>query len=185
MSTQVLEKKKWTYRDYASIEDENRYEVIEGELVMAPSPIIKHQRISIKLATRMRIFAEEKKLGEVFGAPTDVILPPHNVFQPDILFISNDNMEILTEKNVQGAPDLVVEILLPGTAVYDATLKKDVYEREGVKELWIIDPESESGFVYQNSERKFEMTGQAMKKGVLKSNILKGFQVKIEALFPA
>lgn len=183
MSTQLLEKKKWTYEDYARLDDDYRYEVIEGELVMAPSPLTKHQRISGRLENLLRNFVEKKSLGEVFDAPFDVIFSPHNVFQPDILFISNENMEILTEKNVQGAPELIVEILSPGTAVYDLGLKKEVYERAGVKELWIIDPETDSALVYQNGKKGFEITGQAKKEGTLKSSVLKGFEVKIKALF--
>jgi Uma2 family endonuclease len=182
MSTQLLEKKKWSYEDYTQLDGEHRYEVIEGELVMAPSPMTKHQRISGRLETLLRNFVVKRKLGEVFDAPFDVILSPDNVFQPDILFISNENMGILTEKNVQGAPDLIVEILSPGTAVYDLGIKKEVYERTGVKEFWIIDPESNMALVYQNGEKGFEITGQAKKEGTLKSIVLKGFKINIEKL---
>ncbi|NIV03682.1 MAG: Uma2 family endonuclease [Calditrichae bacterium] len=148
MSTQTLENKKWTYDDYIRIDNQNRYEVIEGELVMAPSPLTQHQRVSGKLESLLGNFVEKKKLGEVFDAPFDVIISPHNVFPPDILFLSNENLGILTGKNVQGAPDLIVEILSPGTAVYDMGVNKEVYERAGVKELWVFDPESETGLAY-------------------------------------
>jgi len=183
MSTAILEKKKWTYDDYTWLDDDTRYEIIEGELIMAPAPLTKHQFVSGELEFLIRTFVKKYNQGKVFDAPTDVVLSPHNVFQPDILFISNENMGILTEKNVQGAPDLIVEILSPGTAVYDMGIKKDVYERAGVRELWIFDPESDTALVYQNGEKGFEMTGQAKKKGILKSSVLKGFKVKIEKIF--
>ncbi len=183
MSTAIVEKKKWTYDDYTWLDDDTRYEIIEGELIMSPAPVTRHQRISRKLGYAFNEFVEKKRNGEILFAPLDVVLSPHNVFQPDILFISNENKDILTEKNVQGAPDLIVEILSPGTAVYDMGIKKDVYERVGVKELWILDPESDTALVYQNGKKGFEMTGQAKQKGVLKSAVLKGFKVQIENIF--
>ena len=185
MSTQLLEKKKWTYEDYAQLDGEQRYQVIEGELVMAPSPVTRHQFVSGELEFLIREFVKKHQLGKVFDPPLDVILSPDNVYQPDILFISNENMNILAEKNVQGAPDLIVEILSPGTAVYDLGIKKEVYERSGVRELWIVDPETESVLLYQNGNKGFEITDQAKKEGTIKSALLKGFKVDIKELFAA
>ncbi|MBX2819393.1 MAG: Uma2 family endonuclease, partial [Rhodothermaceae bacterium] len=126
-----------TYEDYCQIpSDENRYEVIDGALFMSPSPVERHQRIFTHLIIRLGRFAEESGLGRLYGAPFDVILSDHNVVQPDLLFVSKERLSIITEKNVQGAPDLVVEILSPSTADYDRGVKRRFYAAHGSREFW-------------------------------------------------
>ena len=112
-------KKIYTYQDYLELpDDRNRYEILEGELIMGPAPITIHQRISRKIGKQVDYFVESNNLGEIFYAPYDVIFDETNIVQPDLLFISNENKNILTEKNIQGAPHLIIEILSPTTAYY-------------------------------------------------------------------
>ena len=140
MATSIIEKKKYTYDDYLKTPDNKRYELIEGELYMTPSPITSHQRISRKIEFLLEKFVTENDLGEIFDAPYDVHFDDENVVQPDILFISKDRLNIIGDKNLQGAPDLVIEILSESNAYRDLIQKKKLYARFGVKEYWIVVP---------------------------------------------
>ncbi|MEW6675939.1 MAG: Uma2 family endonuclease [Nitrospirota bacterium] len=132
MPPAVIEKKRYTYEDYLKTPEDERYELIGGELLITPSPIPNHQRISRKLEFMLEKFVTENNLGEVFYAPCDVYLDEENVVQPDILFISKERLNIISEKNIQGAPDLVIEIISENTAYRDLVQKKRLYARFGV-----------------------------------------------------
>lgn len=177
-------KKKFTYQDYLNLpEDGKRYEVIEGELVMVAAPNTIHQMVSANLEYEMRMFVKKHKSGILLDAPTDVYLDENNVVQPDILFISEKNKSKVTEKNISGAPDLAVEILSPSTAYHDLVAKKDVYEQFGVKEYWIVDPKRSWVEIFTLKTKKFQLHQRLEKEGVLKSKLLKGFEVSLKTLF--
>ena len=135
---------RFTYRDYLLLPEGDRRELIEGDFYVVPAPTFRHQIISRNLGMLLWEFVRGKGLGQVVWAPTDVVLSPESVVQPDILFISNERRGIITEDNVSGAPDLVVEILSPSTAERDRELKLTLYARYGVREYWIVDPEDSS-----------------------------------------
>jgi len=120
-----------------------RYELIQGELRMAPAPNLKHQRVSRNLEFILFDYLKRNPIGEIFHAPCDVFLSEINVFQPDILFVSEQRKQLLSERGVEGAPDVVIEILSPSTARQDLGPKKRVYTVTGVREYWVIDPELE------------------------------------------
>ncbi|UCE07203.1 MAG: Uma2 family endonuclease [bacterium] len=111
------------------------------------------------------------------------MLSNSNVVQPDILFILNENLDIITEKNIQGVPDLIIEIISPATGYYDLRGKKDIYEKFGVQEYWIADPMKQRVKIYLNFEHKFELHQRLERKGILKSKILKGFEIELETIF--
>jgi Uma2 family endonuclease len=136
----LIREEPYTYEDYANLPDDgNRYEVANGILqVMSPSPGTKHQRILRKLTAAFELHCQAT--GQFFFAPLDVILSQHHVRQPDFVFVANDRLEIVTERGIEGAPDLAAEVLSPSTALKDKTEKKLEYARFGVKEYWIIDP---------------------------------------------
>jgi Uma2 family endonuclease len=117
-----------------------RYQLIEGELCMAPAPDRYHQDISRNLEFLLLKYLEQNPIGVLYHAPFAVYLGEHDVFQPDICFILNARRSILTKAGAEGAPDFIVEILSPKTAKLDKVPKKKVYAAAGVKELWIIDP---------------------------------------------
>ena len=104
----LKEKTRLTYEDYSALPDEKRYELIEGDLYMVPAPDFYHQIVSGNIEFFLRDFVKKRKLGIVVYAPVDVLLSPEDVLQPDILFLSNERRHIITEKNVSGAPDLVI-----------------------------------------------------------------------------
>ena len=130
-----------TYEDYAKTPEDERYELINGELIMVAAPNEPHQRISKRLEFPLML-AERRGLGVVYDAPFDVVLSEYDVVQPDLLFVLKENEHIITRANVQGAPDLVVEILSPSTSRRDWNEKRDLYAKYGVGELWIADPDA-------------------------------------------
>ncbi|HEY5596635.1 MAG TPA: Uma2 family endonuclease [Candidatus Bipolaricaulota bacterium] len=139
-----------TYEDYVHLPDDGkRYEILEGEVFVTPAPKTKHQIISLNLAVVLQQHVRKHKLGRVLTAPTDVILSRTNVLQPDLLFLSNERLRYLSEKNVQGAPDLVVEILSEFTEDQDRTAKRQLYARYGVRVYWLIDPDAETLEAYE------------------------------------
>jgi Uma2 family endonuclease len=125
-----------------------RYQLIEGDLYMAPAPNRFHQDISRNLEYMLLKYLEEHPIGKIYDAPFDVYLDDYNVFQPDLVVVLKDRLSILTEAGAEGAPDFVVEILSPKTARLDRDNKRRVYATSGVRELWIIAPEKRQIEVY-------------------------------------
>src|SRR5262249_19858888 len=126
-----------------------RYQLIEGDLYMAPAPDRFHQDISRNLEVMLANYLSEHPIGVLYDAPFDVYLTDTDAFQPDLLIVLNENRGILTDAGAEGAPDLVVEVLSPKTRQLDLVTKKRIYARMGVKELWIIDPEPKEVAVYR------------------------------------
>lgn len=183
MAPTVIEKRKYTSEDYLKTPDDERYELIEGELLMTPSPIPRHQRISGRLDFELRKFVTENDLGEVFYAPCDVFLDNENVVQPDILFISKDRLNIIGKKNIEGAPDIVIEIISENTAYRDLVQKKRVYAKFGVKEYWIVVPGEELIEVYILKNNTFILYKTYSKDGTLESLYLKGLKIELKSIF--
>ena len=175
---------KFTYEDYKNTPDDKRYELLDGELITAPAPNLGHQDISARLGWRLMRFVEEGDLGKVFPAPCDVVLSNTDVVQPDLLFVSREREHILVGgDNVQGAPDLVVEILSPSTAGRDRTLKRSLYARHGVGEYWLVDPDDEPVTVMALGEGGFETAAVYRKGQTLTSSTLPGFAVGLDEIF--
>lgn len=143
--TAPIEKKKQTYTDYVRITPEGwGYELFDGNIRdMAPAPYTSHQHILYNLVLILGEYVKKHDAGIVMIAPTDVYFDEHNCVQPDILFISKERLHIITEKNIQGAPDLVIEIVSPHHRQHDTVEKKKLYERFGVKEYWIVFPDEQ------------------------------------------
>ena len=173
---------KYTYSDYLLLDDDDRRELIEGDFYVAPAPNIWHQQIVASLASALRDHVRANRLGTILWAPTDVVLSQENVVQPDILFVSNDRRGIIAERNISGTPDLVVEVLSPGTAERDRQQKLDLYARFGVPEYWIVDPDERSvqvlelaGHIYERSEK--------YRAGAVASSVLPGLRIEIDQIF--
>lgn len=141
MSPILKQDKLYTYQDYLTWPNEERWEIIGGEAYnMTPAPTTRHQRIAGRLYSRLERLFENGQCS-VFASPIDVVLSEYDVVQPDIIVVCDEKK--ITEKNIQGAPDLVVEILSPYTALKDKREKKALYERSGIKEYIIVDPVEE------------------------------------------
>ncbi|MFQ5602663.1 MAG: Uma2 family endonuclease [bacterium] len=177
-------KKSYTYQDYIDLpQDDKRYEILNGELNMVPAPSTYHQDVSGNLEFAIRKFLEANPLGKFYDAPVDVVLSEEIVIQPDLLFIRYENSKIITEKNISGALDLVVEILSPASAYYDLIEKKEIYEQFGVQEYWIVDPKKQWVEIYENSKNKFELDQRLEKTGTLKSPLFESFQISLPEIF--
>lgn len=148
--------RRLSYEDYLLFpEDGLRHELIGGEHFVAPSPSRKHQRTVLRVGSLFESFLEANPYGEILLAPFDVVLTAHDVVQPDLLFISSERADICTEQGTGGAPDLVIEVLSPRTRKMDQTLKLDLYEREGVREYWLLDPDRKTARVYRRGGERF------------------------------
>jgi Uma2 family endonuclease len=147
-----------TYEDYAALpEDGNRYELFDGELVVSPAPRPRHQGVSIKLAARLLGHIEAQAL----TAPIDVILSPTTVLQPDVVFVAATHRAIITERAIEGPPDLVVEILSAGTARRDRGAKAELYARFGIPHYWVLDPKAQTFEALLLDGRSYRMVASA------------------------
>lgn len=165
-----LVEKRYTVEDYEKLPEGSPYQLIEGELVMSPAPIPYHQIVLGNLYTILRRELREKAF--VLFAPVDLYLDEKNAYQPDLVVLLKGSKARLTAKGIYGPPDLVIELLSPSTAYYDLRVKKEVYERSGVKEYWIADPLKKSLELYANRSGKFELLTEAYEKGTVFSELL-------------
>ncbi len=180
----IVEKRKYTYEDYLKTPDDVRYELIEGELIMTPSPVTRHQWISILLAAEILRYVLDNNLGKVFTSPFDVYLDNENVVQPDILFISKDRLNIITDKNVQGSPDFIIEILSESTVYRDAIQKKRLYARFGVKEYWIVAPDDKLVEVYYLKDKgEYQLLKTYLENDIIESQIIRGLKIELNRIF--
>lgn len=173
----------FTYEDYARLRDDQRYEVIEGQLLLTPSPRTYHQKVTGNLFVTLLRHVRDNGLGEVLISPCDVVLSPTNVVQPDILYVERDRLAIIEEKYVSAAPDLVVEVLSPGTTLRDRKLKFRLYARFGVREVWIVDPNGSLVEVFGNSAGRLQLMATFRRSDVLRSAILPGLAVALADVF--
>jgi Uma2 family endonuclease len=174
----------WTYqRLLEETPSEARYEIRNYHLIEKPSPITQHQRIVKRVTKKLDYFVELNKLGEVFISPLDVVFDEGNVCEPDILFISNENKDIITKKNIVGVPDLLVEVVSKGSVVRDYVEKKNDYESFGVKEYWLIDPLNETIIVHSLEDKKYKVFSSVEEQGTAKSKILPDFELSFEEIF--
>lgn len=182
-------KKRLTYQEFKQLEfDDNDsywYELINGELVKKQSPTFEHQSISGEIEFLLMAFVKKNNSGKVLHAPLDVVLDDGNAYHPDIFFIRKERFFIFHEKEkiIIGAPDLVVEILSKSTASDDRGDKKDNYEKYGVREYWLVDYQKKSIEVYNLKEERYRLTNYVESAGILRSEVLEGFELDIETLF--
>ena len=177
------ERIKFTYEDYKHTSEDERYELIDGELILAAAPRRAHQRAEIRLATRLENYVEAHDLGEVYSAPFDVLLTDTDVVQPDLLFVSKERLHIINEDNIRGAPDLVVEILSPSTAGRDRTVKRTLYAKHGIKEYWQVDTDAKTIMVLLLGENGYELAGIYGEGQALTSPTLEGFTLNLAEIF--
>jgi Uma2 family endonuclease len=144
------------------------------------SPVTRHQRISRRLLVDVQSYLDIHPLGEVFCAPFDVVMSFHDVVVPDLIYISQSRAHLLTAKNLQGAPDLVIEILSPGTRVRDERLKRDLYERVGVEEYWLVDPDRGTFTIYRREGPRFLPPETLDTSARLPTPLFPGFELPLE-----
>lgn len=175
---------KFTYRDYCLLPDDgHRYEIINGELYNAPAPFVVHQQILANLNRQLDAYCRERRHGTLLFAPVDVVFSDVDVVQPDILWISRERTSILTKKNLQGAPDLVVEITSPGTKEKDENIKLKLYQKFGVKEFWLLDPERQVLSVFQRKGRMLKLIQKYSEIESFESPLFPGLRINLQEVF--
>ena len=176
---------KLTYEDYVLFpNDGKRHEIIEGEHIMEPSPMTRHQVVSRNLEWLIEAHIRQTGVGHVFDAPFDVVLSDTNIVQPDLVYVSKEHSEIITEKNICGTPDLVVEILSKSTTATDRILKRDLYAQFGVREYWIVDPDAETVEVYVWSPDRYRKKKVLRREDRLTTKVIPGLVIALEEVFP-
>jgi Uma2 family endonuclease len=174
-----------TVHDYNELTPEGPpyCQLIEGELHMSPSLNRYHQRIALNIGRILADYLDSHPIGEVHIAPLDVVLTDLNVFQPDILYVSNAHRAVLTDQNVKGAPDLVVEILSPQSAKHDLGVKRAIYARTGVEELWIVDPDVKRLMVYRLQDNAETPAATYNEKATFQSALFPNLTINTADLF--
>ena len=174
----------FTYDDLAQLPDDGkRYELADGELIVSPAPATYHQRISAQFGNVL-FQAEDAGWGRMFTAPTDVRFGPYQVVQPDLLFIGSERLSIIEAQYIDGAPDLIIEILSPGTRDHDLGWKKTLYAREGVRFYWIADPIAKTILPLTLGTEGYAETAPLQTGDTLACPLFPEITVEVARLFP-
>ena len=171
-----------TYEDYRNTPDDQRYELLDGALVVLPTPNIAHQRAVGDLSFALHDFVREKRVGAAF-LRVAVVLSDTNVVEPDITFVSASRMDIVETDNIRGAPDLVVEVISPSDPARDLVRKRVIYARHGIAEYWIADPEARSILVMTLDGATYRVAGEYGTADTLISCTLKELRLEVGEVF--
>lgn len=175
---------KFTYAEYSTLPETGpRYQIIEGELTMSPSPNLRHQILLKRFFVALCNFIDPRSLGVVLCAPLDVILSLENVLQPDIVFISTHRRSILSREGIRGGPDLCVEILSSSSRDIDRNAKRLLYAKYGVTEYWIVDPEANTVELYRLQENATTPSRRLTASETLTSALIPGFSLALAEVF--
>jgi len=184
---QGAQDRRLTYDDFLLFPDDDglRHEIIDGVHYVTPCPNTRHQMLAGRLHFEIELFLRSNPgTGRIFFAPFDVLFTKWDVVEPDLLFIAADQEGILTDKNVQGAPALVIEIASPGTRRRDAQLKRQLFDRGGVREYWIVEPDSNVVQVFRRQDDgSLAAVATLAGESVLTTPLLPGLGIRIDALF--
>lgn len=173
-----------TYSDYQRLPDDGRrYEILDGELSMSPSPQTLHQRVLLNLGFELHAHVRRRKLGEIFLAPYDVVLTAHDIVSPDLIFVANANRSIVTTRNIRGVPDLLIEIISPNRPALDTRKKKSTYQRCRVPNYWILDPVKQSLIEYVLADAEYEARSEKSASAILTSSIFPKLKLRLDRVW--
>ena len=175
-------KPRKTVEDFMSLPEGARAELIEGEIYVSPSPRPWHQIVLLNIATAFRAFVLSGRFGQTFVAPLDVHLPSGDIVQPDVIFVSNANQSIIQDW-IRGTPDLLVEVISPGSPERDRIVKRRLYAENGVKEYWIVDPEARSVEVLTVADGAYVSHGYFEGEGAVTSRVLGDLSLPLAEIF--
>lgn len=178
---------RMTYEEFMALPEEEgkRYELIEGELIVNPAPNLRHQAIIGNFYYAFRQYFDQHPGGKVYVAAVDVVLSIENVLEPDVIVVLADRASRLQGMNVKGAPNIAIEVLSPGSRRKDEVTKRRLYEKYGVEEYWIADPDTETVRLYRRSadvfDRPIEINTEA--GGAITTPLLPEFAFDVKAAF--
>lgn len=177
-----------TYDDFLLLPDDGlRHEIIGGEHYVTPSPNLRHQDLVLRLGMSIGNHLEDRPdRGRVFIAPFDVVFSFHDIVEPDVILVAPDQLDILTDKNIQGTPAMVVEIVSPSTSRRDRQLKRSLYDRTGVREYWLVDPDLGVVTIHRRAaDGSFPVFASLSREGhdTLETPLLPGWSVTLDRLF--
>jgi Uma2 family endonuclease len=171
---------KFSYEDLQYIPpDRNRYEIVNGDLLVTPAPNTLHQTIVSNLCAALVPYVRKHRLGRVFVAPLDVVFTQSTVLEPDLLFVSRPRLNIIGEKNLSGPPDLVAEVLSESTAEVDREIKSKQYALYGVPEFWLIDPKAKTVEILRLKERGYERASRLVFGDTLTSRLFPALSLPV------
>jgi Uma2 family endonuclease len=183
-SAPLVTEDRWTYARYLRETAEGEYfTVIGGEKIMSPSPTSFHQFIIINLSLILSRWLKQTRAGKLQVAPLDVVLAEDEIAQPDLMVILSEHRSRITERNIQGAPDLVVEILSPGSVRLDREKKRELYARHAVPEYWIVSPGERTVEVLQLRGAQYDLAALYEEGETLQSPLLTGFTCNTREIF--
>ncbi|HYG73558.1 MAG TPA: Uma2 family endonuclease [Planctomycetota bacterium] len=175
---------RFTYEEYQALPETGpRYQLVDGDLIMSPAPSFRHQDILAELSFLLGSHVRSSGLGKLLFAPLDVILSDEDVFQPDIVYISNARRSIIVPEGLRGTPDLCVEILSPSNKNLDLKTKRLLYARFGLPELWIVDPDANTAQVFRLQEDPNQPIGTYSQNETLTSPSFPGFSLELAKVF--
>jgi Uma2 family endonuclease len=174
----------WTYAEYAALPDDGqRYEIVDGVLYMTPAPSIAHQVATRWFVHYLTVHVQLTGRGQVFNAPCDVELTPNVVVQPDIIVVLAANQRVITPSHIVGVPDLLIEIISPGSAGYDRRTKQDTYARAGLREYWLADPAARTIELLELADGAYRTRGVFQAQALLPSTVVPDLPVRVEQFF--
>jgi Uma2 family endonuclease len=173
-----------TYDDYRLLpNDRSRYEILDGELSVTPAPSTKHQRISSHFHRIVANHVVANQLGTIYAAPTDLILTPTTIVQPDLIFIGNDRRHIITERAIEGTPNLLIEILSPTTHRTDRLTKAQLYAKHRVPHYWLVDPDQRTLEAYELVIDHYDLIASARDAEVFAPSLFPGLSIQLSDLW--
>jgi Uma2 family endonuclease len=175
--------KRYTVDDYLNSDENEIWTLIEGVKITSPSPNLIHQDFVFELYSRISEYSKKKGLGKTIGAPFDVFFDQSDVVQPDVLLVMNERKNLVRLNGVFGAPDLCVEVVSPSSVAMDTLIKKDLYERFGVKEYWIVFPAERVIEIFTLEDGRFVLASHCDGEGSVSSRLLPGFTVAVADLW--
>jgi Uma2 family endonuclease len=177
---------RMTYDDLQRLPDDGkRHELVGGVLQVTPAPDVRHQQIVLELGMRLRTFARANDSGTVLVARVDVRLGDADVVEPDVLYVARGGRARITQRWIEGPPELLIEVLSPSSRRADAVVKRQLYEHHGVLEYWLVDPESDSVRVYRRTDERLEQVAEltAAANDVLTTPLLRGLELRLIDVF--
>lgn len=175
-----------TYADYLELPDNEgtRCEILDGDLAVTPSPRTRHQRVSRNLHRILDRHVMRHDLGELFYAPTDVILADTSIVVPDLLFVRKERGRVIVERAIEGPPDLIVEILSPSTSKCDRETKRKLYERYGVRCYWIVDPDARRVVTRELEAGRYRIAADRTDDAILQSSPFPDLAIPLGEVWP-